>query len=100
MSKTKPTYEDLEKKIIALQAQLKNKTDDYVNNKYKKKYDELNIKYRALYVLYKNQSNRMSANRQKYIEIIHKLQTEIINQTSIEKLIEEIDRMSEIEKQL
>ena len=91
------TNKDLKQEIRDLQSKLKLKTDDYVNNKYKKKYEELNVRYRALYTKYKNQSDRMSGNRQKYIEIIHKLQCEIINQASIEDLLKEVERMSEIE---
>ena len=91
---------DLKAEILSLQARLKNKNDDYVNNKYKKKYEELNTKYRALYTKYKNQSNRMAQNRQKYLEIIHQLQCEIINQASIEGLLKEVERMSEIESQI
>ena len=94
------TDKDLKNEIIKLKQQLKNKQDDYVNNKYKKKYEELNIKYRTLYMKYKHQSDRMNANRNKYIEIIHKLQCEIINQASIEQLINEVERMAEIEKRL
>ena len=94
------TNNDLKAEILSLQARLKNKNDDYVNNKYKKKYDELNTKYRALYMKYKHQSNRMSQNRLKYLEIIHQLQCEIINQASIEDLLKEVERMSEIESQI
>ena len=88
---------ELKAEILSLQRQLKNKNDDYVNNKYKKKYEELNTKYRTLYMKYKHQSDRMAQNRQKYVEIIHQLQCEIINQTSIEGLLKEVERMSEIE---
>ena len=88
---------ELKAEILSLQRQLKNKNDDYVNNKYKKKYEELNTKYRTLYMKYKHQSDRMAQNRQKYVEIIHRLQCEIINQTSIEGLLKEVERMSEIE---
>lgn len=49
---------------------------------------------------YKHQSSRMTTNRAKYLEIIHNLQCEIINQASIEDLIKEVDRMSEIEKEI
>ena len=94
------TDTDLKAEILSLQVRLKNKNDDYVNNKYKKKYEELNTKYRTLYMKYKHQSDRMAQNRQKYLEIIHKLQCEIINQTSIENLLKEVERMSEIEMQL
>jgi hypothetical protein len=91
---------DLKAEILSLQARLKTKNDDYVNNKYKNKYEELNKKYRSLYMQYKNQSDRMSQNRQKYLAIIHKLQCEIINQASIEDLLKEVERMSEIEAQI
>ena len=94
------TDSDLKAEILSLQARLKNKNDDYVNNKYKKKYEELNTKYRTLYMKYKNQSDRMAKNRQKYVEIIHQLQCEIINQASIEDLLKEVERMSEIESQI
>lgn len=94
------TNNDLKREILALKSQLKTKTEDYVNNKFKMKYEALNIKYRTLYTKYKNQSDRMAQNRQKYVEIIHKLQCEIINQASIEDLIKEVDRMAEIEMQL
>jgi len=94
------TNNDFKKEIAALKAQLKNKNDNYVNNKYKRKYEALNIKYRTLYMKYKHQSDRMAQNRQKYVEIIHKLQCEIINQASVEDLIKEVDRMSEIEAQI
>lgn len=91
------TDNDLKAEILSLQARLKNKNDDYVNNKYKKKYEELNTKYRTLYMKYKHQSDRMAQNRLKYLEIIHQLQCEIISQASIEDLLKEIERMSEIE---
>ena len=91
---------ELTQKILSLENKIKNREEDRLNNKYKQKYDALNKKYRTLYMKYKHQSDRMSANRQKYIEIIHKLQCEIINQASIEDLIKEVDRMSEIEKEI
>lgn len=82
---------DLKNQIAKLENKLKTKAD---------KYAELNIKYRTLYMKYKHQSDRLSSNRQKYVEIIHKLQCEIINQAKIEDLIKEVDRMSEIEKNI
>lgn len=84
----------LKQEIILLKAKLR------ITNKYKTKYEQFYIKYKTLYQKYKNQSDKMAANRVKYIEIIHKLQCEIINQASIEDLIKEADRMSEIEKAL
>lgn len=71
-----------------------------ISEKYEKKYKELWIKYRSLYMQYKNQSDRMQKNRCKYVEIIHKLQCEVINQASIEDLLKEVERMSEIEKEI
>lgn len=94
------TDSDLKAEILTLQRRLKNKNDDYVNNKYKKKYEELNTKYRTLYTKYKNQSDRIGKNRQKYVEIIHQLQCEIINQASIGDLLKEVERMAEIELQI
>ena len=94
------TDSDLKAEILSLQARLKNKNDDYVNNKYKKKYEELYKNYRKLYTQYKNQSDRMAKNRQKYIEIIHQLQCEIVKQADIENLLKEVERMSEIEAQI
>ena len=94
------TDNDLKAEILSLQARLKNKNDDYVNNKYKKKYEELNTKYRTLYMKYKHQSDRMARNRQKYVEIIHQLQCEIVNQANIENLLNEVERMAEIESQI
>lgn len=91
---------DLKREIIALNTQLQNRKEDITNNKYKKKYEELYTKYRSLYMQYKNQSDRMAQNRQKYLAIIHKLQCEIINQASIEDLLKEVERMSEIEAQI
>ena len=96
----KSSVYDLKKEIISLNTKLQNRKEDITNNKYKKKYEELNTKYRSLYMKYKNQSNRMAQNRQKYIEIIHQLQCEIINQASIEDLLKEVERMSEIESQI
>lgn len=94
------TDNDLKAEILSLQARLKTKNDDYVNNKYKKKYEELNTKYRTLYMKYKHQSDRMARNRQKYVEIIHQLQCEIVNQANIENLLKEVERMAEIESQI
>lgn len=93
----KSSIYDLKREIVALNLQLKNRKEDIINNKYMKKYEELNVKYRTLYMKYKNQSDRMAKNRQKYVEIIHKLQCEIINQASIEDLLKEVERMTEIE---
>lgn len=70
------------------------------SNKYETKYKELWTKYRTLYMKYKHQSDRMAKNRCKYVEIIHKLQCEIINQAPIEDLIKEVDRMSKVEKDI
>lgn len=69
-------------------------------DKYLSKYKALYDKYRSLYVRYKTQSDRMSLARLKYIEIIHRIQCEIINKASIDTLIEKAERMSEIEKEL
>lgn len=91
---------DLKAEILSLQTRLKNKNDDYVNNKYKKKYEELYKNYRNLYSQYKNQADRMNKTRIKYLEIIHKLQCEIINQASVEDLLKEVERMSEIESKI
>lgn len=90
----------LKQEITSLKAKLENRETNRITNKYKSKYEQLYIKYRTLYQKYKNQSDRMAANRVKYVEIIHKLQCEIINQASIENLIKEVDRMAEIEKAL
>ena len=94
------TNKELKNEITKLKQQLKTKNVEYINNKYKKKYEELNIKYRTLYMKYKHQSNRMTLNRSKYLEVIHKLQCEIINQASIENLLKDVERMAEIEKGL
>lgn len=87
-------------KTAHLTNQLEKKNDDILNNKYKKKCDELSKNYRNLYLQYKTQCNRNIKQRQKYIEIIHQLQCEIINQASIEDLLKEVERMSEIETQI
>lgn len=68
--------------------------------KYKEKYETLYKQYRNLYMQYKTQSNHYHKRKQKYIEIIHLLQCEIINQASIENLLKEVERMSEIEAKL
>lgn len=96
----KSSVYDLKREIVALNIQLQNRKEDITNNKYKKKYEELYTKYRSLYMQYKNQSDRLAQNRQKYLAIIHKLQCEIINQASIEDLLKEVERMSEIEAQV
>lgn len=96
----KSTNYDLKREIAALRLQLQNRNEEIINNKYKKKYEELNVKYRCLYMKYKNQSDRMAQNRAKYVEIIHQLQCEIINQAGVEDLIKEVDRMSEIEARI
>lgn len=70
------------------------------DNKYKAKYEAVNKKYRSLYCQYKNQSDRNNKVRCKYLEIIHKLQVEIINQANIEDLISEAERMTKIEIEL
>lgn len=90
----------LKQEIINLKLRLDNKKEEVVTNKYHVKYKQLYTKYRTLYTKYKQQSDRHAANRQKYVEIIHKLQCEIINQAGIEELIKEIDRMAEIELKL
>ena len=90
----------LKQEIEALKQKLATRENDRITNKYKLKYEKLWTKYRTLYMKYKHQSDRMAVNRIKYIEIIHKLQCEIINQAFIEDLIKEVDRMAEIEKVL
>lgn len=94
------TDTDLKMEIVSLKRKLALKTEEYASNKYKAKYETLYKRYRTLYTKYKNQSDRLIQNRAKYIEIIHGLQSEIINQSGIENLIEEIDRMAEIEKRV
>lgn len=92
------TNKELKQEIEALKQKLVTRENDRITNKYKLKYEELWTKYRTLYMKYKHQSSKMTSNRAKYLEIIHNLQCEIINQASIEDLIKEVDRMSEIEK--
>ena len=94
------TYSDLKMEIVSLKRKLALKTEEYASNKYKTKYETLYKRYRTLYMKYKHQSDRMIQNRAKYVEIIHGLQSEIINQANIENLIKEVDRMAEIEKRV
>lgn len=88
------------KTLNKLSKELKQKNEVHLAQqeiKYKQKYQALNTKYRTLYMKYKHQSNTHLKTRCKYIEIIHQLQCEIVNQASIEDLIKEVDRMREIE---
>lgn len=91
------------KTLSKLSKELKQKNETHLTQqeiKYKEKYETLYKSYRYLYMQYKTQSNYYHKRKQKYIEIIHQLQCEIVNQASIEDLIKEVDRMSEIEVSL
>ena len=91
------------KTLSKLSKELKQKNEAHLTQqeiKYKEKYKSLYTKYRTLYMKYKHQSNTHLKTRCKYIEIIHQLQCEIVNQASIEDLIKEVDRMREIEAKL
>lgn len=95
------TDDYLKKEIVSLKNKLKNKESEYINNKFKQKYDNLNKKYRTLYMKYKHQSDRMALNRVKYLEIIHKLQSEIINQSvDVDEMLKNVEKMAEIEKEI
>lgn len=93
------TDDYFKKEITSLKDKLKNKETEYINNKFKQKFDNLNKKYRTLYMKYKHQSDRMALNRVKYLEIIHKLQSEIINQSiNVDEMLKNVEKMAEIEK--